>query len=273
MKQLTKQMHLKLQSASTKQTVVDEIEIWDNLVKELHKFPTPDKELLPGVKWGNFGQLYTPAYWKAQYLLHDGNGHFSINYRLGDNLIQEIVGCLLGGFGLKAELGIAALRRLVERDLIKDGVSFSKIYSALLEPLIVNGKNCRYRFPMQKAKFISEFLNRNDLQSIPLFNDLTFRNWLLSVNGVGPKTASWVTRNYFQSEKVAIIDIHLFRACALMGLFNQTHRVQNDYFKLEQIFLYFCKELGVQPSKMDAVIWIQMKNFRNTSVNNKLLKQ
>ena len=82
---------------------------------------------------------------------------------------------------------------------------------------------------------------------------------MLSINGIGPKTAAWVTRNYLNSENVAIIDIHIYRALLIMGLYKQSYSVQKDYVKLEHIFLKFCGELDVLPSRMDALIWLQMK--------------
>src|SRR5690606_8983068 len=102
---------------------------------------------------------------------------------------------------------------------------------------------------------------------IPLGNDVSLRKWLLSIDGIGPKTASWITRNYLDSERVAIIDIHIFRACVVMGLFPVGLDIQKDYFKLEEIFLLFCDRLGVQPSKMDALMWLQMKESSRFSCN------
>jgi thermostable 8-oxoguanine DNA glycosylase len=97
------------------------------------------------------------------------------------------------------------------------------------------------------------------LDSIPIHNDLIFRKWLLTIKGIGQKTASWITRNYLNSENVAIIDIHIFRAGLIAGFFSKDLDIQKDYSKIEQIFIQFCKALEVQPSKMDALMWLQMK--------------
>jgi endonuclease III len=48
------------------------------------------------------------------------------------------------------------------------------------------------------------------------------RQLLLSIEGIGPKTASWIVRNVMGSDDVAIIDIHILRACTGMGVFLRT---------------------------------------------------
>ncbi|SHI21994.1 8-oxoguanine DNA glycosylase [Leeuwenhoekiella palythoae] len=191
--------------------------------------------------------------------MYTENDKFDIEYRFGDNIYEEVVACLLGGFGLKSEVGLAAFDRLRRKNLIRSGTKYEDIISCLEKPFELNGKKIRYRFPNQKSKYITQFLNRNDLDNIPLFDDIELRDWLLSINGIGPKTAAWVTRNYLNSENVAIIDIHIYRALLIMGLYKQSYSVQKDYVKLEHIFLKFCGELDVLPSRMDALIWLQMK--------------
>lgn len=260
------QLNLQLDSDNTESIIIDETSQWNYLSEQLGFLPEPEKELLPGIKWGYSSQLYTPAYWKIQYLMYDIGENFDIKYRLGDNLLEEIVACLLGGFGLKSEIGLVAFKRLKKRNQIQSGIDYCTINDSLTEPFDLKGKKVKYRFPNQKAKFISELLNRSDLNAIPIDSDLKLRNWLVTINGIGPKTASWITRNYLGSENVAIIDIHIFRACVVMGLYNVKHSIQKDYDKLEQLFLYFCKKLEVQPSKLDALMWLQMKESNTNAI-------
>lgn len=236
----------------------EELSLWQKSYCQM-EFVRAEDECLPGIKWGDFCELYTPAYWKFQYLLSSKNNNATINHRLGENLIQEIVACLLGGFGLKAEVGLSAFYRMRDRKLIRQGVDFESLLESLKEPLIVDGKSVHYRFPNQKSKFIFKFLNRNDLENIPTSNDLELRKWLLTINGIGLKTASWITRNYMVSENVAIIDIHIFRAGLIAGFFCNDFDIQKDYLLLEKYFIDFCNALKVQPSQMDAIIWQQMK--------------
>ncbi|MGB6093338.1 MAG: hypothetical protein WBF83_06225 [Moheibacter sp.] len=259
------QLNLRFDKQVINPAIVDESSVLTDLNLHLLSFPSPDQELLPGLNWGGYDCLFTPAYWKMQYLMHYYDDAFNINYKLGSNIFEEVVACLLGGFGLKSEMGLAAFHRLKNRSLIKRFISFEAIHTALKEPFFLKKNMARYRFPNQKAKFISEFLNRYDLDMIPSI-DLELRDWLMSVNGIGPKTASWITRNHLDSEKVAIIDVHILRALHLMGVSCNGYDVQKNYFELEHIFLYICKELEVQPSKMDALIWLQMKESNKVAL-------
>ncbi len=239
--------------------VIEEVNLFTQIKAEIRNLPSPKTELLKGVIWGSCDKLFTPAYWKFQYGLNFIEDTFNINYKLGNNIIEEVIACLLGGFGLKSELGIAAFNRLKMKNKIIPNSTFEEIKFELSQPFCLEGKNIHYRFPNQKAKYISEFLNRRDLDYIPIKNDLDLRNYLLTVKGIGPKTAAWITRNYLNSENVAIIDIHIFRACRLMGLYKENFDVQKDYAKLESLFLEFCDSINVLPSKMDALIWLHMK--------------
>ncbi len=221
--------------------------------------PNADTELLPGIRWGNYCQLYTPAFWKYLYLanrLPDKGSH----HRLGSTILEEITACLLGGYGMPAELGLLAFERLKNHSLIVEGVSHVKIKKALSSPFVMqNGASKKYRFYNQKSKFVYEFLNRNDLDTIPVSDDFEFRNWLLTIKGIGPKTASWITRNWFQSENVAILDIHILRAGKIAGIFDCTEGISSKYFDLENTYINFCNAMDVLPSNMDALIWNYMK--------------
>jgi len=228
---------------------------------ELHlAMPEAQTEIMPGVKWGNYCQLYTPAFWKYMYLMQENSRKSNTNqHKLGDCVIEEIVACLLGGYGMPSELGILAFERLRDESLIKRKIEFEKLRKALVTPFkLANGSFKTYRFYNQKSGFIHEFLNRDDLDSIPIENDILFRNWLLTVKGIGPKTASWITRNWLQSENVAILDIHILRAGKIAGFFKHAD-VTRKYFDLEKSFIDFCAALNVLPSNMDAIMWLYMK--------------
>lgn len=240
---------------STLETYVDSI-IYSQVINNI---PEENRELIPGLAWGNFCQLYTPAFWKFMYLINDLPENQNI-HRFGNNIIEEIVACLLGGYGMPSELGTLAFDRLQKKDLIKHGVSFSQLIKELSTPFISkNGIERKYRFYNQKSNFIYQFLNRADLNEIPNKNDLLFRKWLLSINGIGPKTASWITRNWMKSENVAILDIHILRAGMIAGFFKKNDDVSKKYFEMETSYILFCNAMEVLPSNMDTIIWGYMK--------------
>jgi len=244
-------------------------QVWQELCYYATQLPNEHDELLPGLKWGDCSQLYTPAFWKMQYISHKQFDDTNTIYKLGKTILEEIVVCLLGGFGMPSELGLAAFERLKENNLIRPKVAFDHIYQALYEPFIFEGgRSVRYRFYNQKAKYLSELLNREDLEKIPLDNDILFRKWLLTVDGIGLKTASWITRNWLNSDNVAILDIHILRAGVLAGFYeNNIENLDKHYLSLEKKYLEFCNALDVSSSIMDAIIWEFMKKNNKLALN------
>lgn len=221
----------------------------------------------PNYTLDDYCTLYTDAFWKLQYEVYDECYHTESLTGKSGSFIDEIVACLLGGFGFKAEIGWAAFERLKKRNLIKRGIDYNSLEQALSEPLKVGDSWTHYRFPRQKSRYIYDFLCRKDLDSAPLNNDITFRAWLLTIDGIGPKTASWITRNYFQSDNVAIIDIHLYRAGILTGFVNSNLDIHKDYFRIEKCFLNYCHSLNVRPSIMDMVMWSNMKKTNKIAIS------
>lgn len=260
-----KQIRLFEESKSYSSTqYINEIQKWDTIKQIINDLPHENDELLPGIKWGSCAQLYTPAFWKLQYLLADYSNEVN-THKLCTSIIDEVVMCILGGYGIPSEIGIAAFDTLKGNDIIKQGVSFQNIFQALSAPIATSdGRWVMYRFYNQKSKYIHQFLNRDDLALIPVHDDIELRNWLLTINGIGLKTASWITRNWLKSDKVAILDIHLLRACKLAGVFDCDISAQFDYLLLEKKYLAFCDALEVLASDMDAVIWYYMK--KNTKL-------
>ncbi|NDK57365.1 8-oxoguanine DNA glycosylase [Pontibacter fetidus] len=253
-------------------SVIDETECLGRISLSRYNIDSQE-ELLPGLLWGDYHQLFTPAYWKLQYDLYNVSTPVR-SHRLGDSIIEEVVACLLGGYGIPAEIGLLALRRLKDEGLIKQNVTQHELEAALEKPLIKSdGKQIKYRFPRQKSKYIANFLSENCLNVMPTnCDDLDLRAWLLKVNGIGPKTASWITRNWLYSERVAILDIHILRAGMLAGFFPPDADVTKEYSELEKKYLLFCDAIKVLPSVMDAIIWEQMK-FTNTLAIKLLKKQ
>lgn len=246
-----------------------EDKVWEELCLFAMQLPSEHQELLPGVTWGDCSQLYTPAFWKMQYVSHKQQDDSNNLYKLGSSILEEIVVCLLGGFGMPSEIGLAAFDRLKKCNLIRRNVSFEEIHTALCTPFILdNGRKVTYRFYNQKSRFIYELLNRPDLHQIPVDNDIRFREWLLTVNGIGLKTASWITRNWLHSENVAILDIHILRAGVLAGFYKEnTENLNKHYFSLERQYLAFCNALDVSAAIMDAIIWDFMKKSNKLAIN------
>jgi len=220
--------------------------------------PRADDEVLPGVPWGRFDQLFTPAFWRvrAWYAQLRPSGPF----RIGENLTEEIVACLLGGHGLPAEIGVAAFLRLKRESLLySDRSTEHRIRNALRAPLYARGRWIRYRYPNQRARFVVSALQRLAEETPPLDSDLALREWLTSFNGIGLKTASWITRNVLGSDNVAILDIHIIRAGVLARVFTAEADPVANYRALETRLIEFATALQVRLSILDSLIWTHMR--------------
>ncbi len=222
------------------------------------EMPNPDEHVIPNVVWGRPDVTFTPAFWYVRATYAEIENRFR-QHRLGRTLIEEVCACLLGGYGMPAELGLAAFNRLVERELVSPGSSEEDIRKALIEPVIVGGRSLRYRYPNQKSKFLAASLMRFSDDSPPENDDLRLRNWLVEFPGIGYKTASWITRNYLASNQVAILDVHLIRAGVFAGLFGGNEKLPRDYLCMERRLVDFSRGLKVPLSILDAMIWSEMR--------------
>jgi N-glycosylase/DNA lyase len=227
------------------------------------ELPPPSAEVLPGISWGCASEWFTPAFWKYQAKASRTNSPRH-SFHLGRSLIEEVAVCLLGGFGLPAELGLAAFYRLRDMQLLRPDVDQNKLEQALSEPLQFGERFRRYRFPRQKAKFLWHALKAVDAfpTSIPPRN---LRDYLIAIPGIGPKTASWIVRNHFGSDDVAILDVHIIRAGMTMGLFEADSDPARHYFKLEMRFLEFCDAIDEPASLVDALMWDYMRRIGPTA--------
>ncbi|WP_186308650.1 hypothetical protein [Paraburkholderia sp. BCC1885] len=226
--------------------------------RELTLPPVTD-EVLPGIQWGAFDELMTPAYWRGQAWQHTEIGTFR-DFRLGRSLIEEVAACLLGGWGMPAELALAAYARVRERELLRPGVSAIELEEALAEPFIFQGRARKYRFARQKARYLSGCLTRLS-GFTPSEDDIAFRDSLNELPGIGLKTASWIVRNMRPLSEVAIIDIHILRVGRHLGLFPEDWEPDTHYRKLEARFVSFARAIQVSAATLDGLMWDHMRRL------------
>lgn len=242
----------------------------DALIDDRHHvltLPSPDEDIILGVPWGRFDNLFTPAFWFSQ-LWYQTASNRAVRYRLGETLIEEIVACLLGGYGIPAEIGLAAFHRLKERGFLSGKrCGADEICDALTEPLMIDGRLLRYRFPHQRSHFVAAAINQLIDEQPPYSDDLAFRDWLLRFRGIGPKTASWITRNFLDSDNVAILDIHIYRAGLLAGIFLPNQTITTDYAKLEQRLISFARALNSRLAILDTLMWCHMREFGSVALD------
>ena len=228
------------------------------------ELPSPGEFLLNSVQWGAVDAFPTPAYWQCQVIARRLVGH-PARYKLGRTLTEEAAACLLGGHGIPATVGIAAYEKLRNLGAFeKTTPSGAQMEAWLREPLHVEQRQIRYRFAAQKARYLAA--------AIPLINSAPeftsgkqLRNWLLQIRGIGPKTGSWIARNWMDANDVAILDIHIMRVGQAMGLFPRELTVERHYLELESLFLEFSHALDVNASELDSVIWYEMASSPTTA--------
>ncbi|WP_425644418.1 hypothetical protein [Agrobacterium leguminum] len=226
----------------------------------------PHSEILPGVKWGKPEWVPSPAYWAAiaNQVTEASHGFVSPSATLH----EEVGFCLLGGYGVTAEMNHAFFEVLCDAGVFVPGarVPASVIEGLLRSNAIVDGRPRRYRFPRQKAARIEAALQKIESDPPPVDDPVAFRNALLLVPGIGPKTASWIARNLLGADEVAILDIHVIRAGKLMGLFHGETKLPRDYFDMERRFLDLCKIMEIKASLLDAIIWGEMRKLGRADV-------
>jgi len=221
--------------------------------------PAADDDVMPDTCWGRFDELFTPAYWRGQAWQHEGSGAYE-PARLGLNLAEEVSACLLGGYGIPAELGIAAFHRLRDIGLLQGKPEAHDLEAALSMPLPMGSGLRRYRFARSKAACLAGALR--GLSNVdPALPDRELRDSLVSLPGIGPKTASWVVRNMRCSDQVAIIDIHIARAGRIAGFFSQAWDPARHYTAMEDAFLRFAGAIEVRASVLDNLMWDHMRRL------------
>ena len=207
------------------------------------------------VQWGRFDAFGTAAYWVNQ-TLRGGYADRVAESAQETDLFSETVFCLLGGFGITAELAQAAHRVVV--DLLEtDPLPRPDRVEQALRRRLPDGLG-HYRFPRQRALRIADAVRRLRADSPPE-EPLLLRDYLLSLNGVGPKTAAWIVRNVTGSAEVAIVDIWLIRALTQTGVFRPDWRIDRHYGRFEAAFLQYATHGGVSPGALDLCIWEQAR--------------
>ncbi|WP_147376720.1 hypothetical protein [Noviherbaspirillum saxi] len=229
------------------------------------RLPPAESYVMPGIQWGRFDAMFTPAYWATQVWIEEDQYPASRN-RLGDSLLEETVACVLGGHGMPAEICLAAYKRIRDEGVLQDQspASEQQYLDLLAAPIFKrNGTAVHYRFARQKAAYLAN-IHAAFCEQLPPHGDLALRDWLISLPGIGPKTASWIVRNHTGSDHVAILDIHIYRAGLLAGFFDQKQRIESHYAQMENQYLEFASAICVRASVLDGIMWSHMRQAPTT---------
>ena len=206
--------------------------LYDDVIETI-ELPSPRETILPGITWGRFQDFFTPAYWYTQVYVSEKYKLYDCQ-RIGNSLAEEIAVCILGGYGMLAEHGMAAFNNLRSHGFFSGyKPSEEEIMQILQAPLYIDGHKVHYRYPRQRSKYLYQAIKKLEEEEPPQADDREFRNWLMSFNGIGPKTASWITRNWLSSDSIAVIDVHIHRSGTIIGLFEPHLNPSKDYFEME----------------------------------------
>lgn len=217
---------------------------------------------LPGVKWGKPGHLFSPAFWRFQHWVHvelQKQDAPRCNIASG-TLLEEIVACLLGGYGLPAETSMAYFQKMKATGFFdRPPTSISEVEEFLRHPVVVSGSSRRYRFWRSKARPIWAAMvkHRAEIENLEHWNGdaLVFRNRLTQLPGIGLKTASWICRNWCKDGNVAVLDIHIVRSLTKLGCSLRPVAAPKNYYEAEKCFLDLCRSLGTPSDSLDLVMW------------------
>lgn len=239
-----------------------EVAFWIDDRKVHRTLPDADDCVMPGIRWGQPETLFTPAYWVSQLWMSQLDQAPASAYQAQSGLVHEVTFCLLGGFGIKAELATAAFNACISAGLLEDQASSPDLWAAVLsQPVVVDGRVVRYRYPNQKARYLAGAMAHLQRGGFDLVDGRALRDRLLEIPGIGPKTAGWIARNLLDSDEVAILDIHIVRAGLLCDLFSPNQKVEREYFQMESRYIEFCRAMGVRPAILDCLIWDQMRTL------------
>ncbi len=207
------------------------------------------------VEWGRFDAFGTAAYWVDQTVRGMYANKVAAIAR-GADVLSETLFCLLGGFGVTAESARSAHRAV--RSLLDDQTRpTAEDVEAVLRRPLPDGSG-HYRFPRQRAARVASAVAQLQADDPPR-DPLLLRDYMLSLDGVGPKTAAWIVRNVTGSTDLAIIDVWLVRALTRIGVFLPEWRVERHYDRYEAAFLQYAAHGNVSPGALDLCIWEQAR--------------
>jgi N-glycosylase/DNA lyase len=168
-----------------------------------------------------------------------------------EELFTELVFCLLTPQS-KARTCWKAVQRLNRKCMIAKG-----------EPCQIQEELFGVRFNRRKAEYIC--LARKTFSTCSLRTTLNefdrpfeAREWLVeNVLGLGYKEASHFLRNIGMGVDLAILDRHILKNLALLGVIKEvpSNLSRKTYLEIERKMTEFSKEAGIPMGKLDLLLW------------------
>lgn len=172
----------------------------------------------------------------------------------GEELFCELVFCLLTPQS-RARQCEKALRLLVERDLVFNG-GFDELSATLNIVRFRNTKAANILLLRNKMIHKSKIILRGELEAQG--DTVRMREWLAgSVRGMGFKEASHYLRNIGIGDDLAILDRHILKNLALLGVIPDipSTLTPKRYLETESLMRAFARRTRIPMAHLDFVLW------------------
>lgn len=171
-----------------------------------------------------------------------------------EDVLAEMLFCILTPQS-KAKGCWSCMESIIKKKLIKAG-NEKEILAELKYP----------RFKYKKAKFFIEARDKfvkNGKVAIKQFmsgfkNVVEMRDWFqANIKGYGLKEASHFLRNVGFGEDIAILDRHILRNLAKLGVIKEVpaHITPKMYHEIEEDMKKFAKKMKIPMAALDLILW------------------
>ncbi len=168
-----------------------------------------------------------------------------------EELFLELAFCLLTPQS-KAKTCWKAVERLNKKCMIKSS-----------EPEQISQELGGVRFHQRKGEYICRARNMFQARSLRdtlegFSSPAKAREWLVeNVKGLGYKEASHFLRNIGQGENLAILDRHILKNLALLGVINEvpTSLTKRSYLEIERKMTAFSQVAKIPMGHLDLLLW------------------
>jgi N-glycosylase/DNA lyase len=168
-----------------------------------------------------------------------------------EDLFRELVFCLLTPQS-KAKTCWKAVQRLDRKCMMTETA-----------PAQISEELVGVRFNQRKGEYIClarrMFCSRSLRATLASFADAAVaREWLVeNVKGLGYKEASHFLRNIGLGEELAILDRHILKNLALLGVIKEvpSSPTKRTYLEIEKKMTAFSKEAKIPMGHLDLLLW------------------
>jgi len=193
--------------------------------------------------------IYSPV--KGQIETRLGEFRHIWKFASDEELFRELIFCLLTPQS-KAKTCWKAVQRLDRKCMIATG-----------EPSEISEELVGVRFNQRKAEYIFQaritFCEKSIRATLTGFgSSAAAREWLVeNVKGLGYKEASHFLRNIGLGEDLAILDRHILKNLAFLGVIAEvpSSPTKRTYLEIEKKMAAFSKKAGIPMGQLDLLLW------------------